>query len=66
MANKLWVTQQSYDHKRVRKNYAYMKENPEEFGLSEQDFEKVTVPGQTMTVSEMVKRIKKGRNVPEQ
>lgn len=64
--NKTWVTQQNYDHKRPRVNYNVIKDDPEAYGYKEKDCVKKTVPGQAMTVKEIMTRYEKGRPIPEE
>lgn len=64
--NKTWVTQQNYDHKRQRVNYNVIKDDPEEYGYKEKDCIKKTVPGQAMTVKEIMTRYEKGRPIPQE
>lgn len=66
MKNKEWVTQQSYDHKRVKATYTEMKSDPEAYGKTAKQFEKKTVPGQALSVSEIMKRYERGRPQPQE
>lgn len=50
----------------VKNNMNEIKEDPEKYGYTEKDFEKVTVPNQTMTVKEIMSRYEKRKPVPEE
>lgn len=66
MARKEWVTQDNYSDVHVRSTFDDMRKNPETFGLDARQFEKKTVPDQTLDVKEIMKRYEKGRPKPEQ
>lgn len=60
-----WVTQHNYLDKRVKRKEA-MKKNPELYGKTKEMYAKLTVPGQTQSVKEMLERHKKGRPQPQE
>lgn len=43
-----------------------IRNDPEKYGYSESDVEVKTIPGQSMTVKELMQRYKKGRPIPEE
>lgn len=60
---KNWVTQANYSEKHAKSSFKDMREDPESFGMHEVLFEKKTVPDQTVSVKEIMKRYEKGRPV---
>lgn len=59
--NKVWVTQQNYDHERKRVNYGEVAKDPEKYGYRATEGDKVTVPGQAQTVKEIMTRYETGK-----
>lgn len=66
MANKEWKTQQNYDHERVKVDYKLKKKDPAKYGLSQDSFAVHTVPGQSVSIKELIERHEKGRPIPEE
>lgn len=63
--NKQWITQQNYNHDRKRVNYNSRKKEAEGTEMEEQ-FLKKTVPGQALSIKELVDRHEKGRPIPQE
>ena len=64
--NKQYVTHQNRDNKRIKVDHKYMKENPEDFNLIEEDVTSKTVPGQSISIKELMDRYEKGRPIPQE
>lgn len=64
---KVWKNQSQYDHK-VKAGFKFkdVKEDPEKFGYTEEQVVSKTVPGQAISVSELMARYVKGRPIPEE
>ena len=50
-----WIYNQTYDHK-PKITPDDLRQSPEDYGLTKKAVEKVTVPGQSLSVKEIMKR----------
>lgn len=64
---KQWKTVSAYDHK-VKAGYTYadLKEDPKAYGYEEDQVVSKTVPGQAISVKELMERYEKGRPIPQE
>lgn len=63
---KEWVTPNSYDYKKNKVKWSEKKKNPEKYGLTKESVELKTVPGQSISVKELIERHEKGRPIPQE
>lgn len=59
-----WRTATDYTPSNV--NWEKIKNDPAKYGYTQKSVEKVTVPGQSQTVKEILKRYEKGRPEPNE
>lgn len=59
-----WITQSNYDHKKNKVPWDIKRDDPEAYGLTEQSVKKQTVPGQSVSIKEIMKRYESGRPKP--
>ena len=64
--NNHYITQQSYDHKRDKVDHKAIKADPKKYGYTEQALELKTVPGQSVSVKELIQRYETGRPLPQE
>jgi hypothetical protein len=64
--NKQWTTVQNRKEKEHYVPWSEKKKNPENYGLTEDAVRKYTVPGQAISIKEMVERHEKGRPQPQE
>jgi hypothetical protein len=64
--NKQWTTVQNRVEKEHYVPWSEKKANPTKYGLTEDAVRLYTVPGQAISIKEMVERYEKGRPQPQE
>lgn len=64
---KQWKNQSNYDYKvKAGHKWKDIKDDPGKFGYTEEQVVSKTVPGQAISVSQLMQRYVKGRPIPEE
>lgn len=67
MAKQKWTTPHNYKNNRVDKvTWKQKKDDPEKYGFTENDVKLHTVPGQAISIKELINRYAKGRPIPQE
>lgn len=61
-----WITQHNYAEREKGLKQADIKKDPEKYGYTEDAVVKITVPGQSVSVKEILNRYEKGRPIPQE
>ena len=62
--NRTIITHQNYDYKAKKVTWSEIRENPEKYGYTEESVKLQTVPGQAVSIKEIMKRYENGRPQP--
>lgn len=61
-----WITQHNYAERKKGPTWDEKRAKPEDYGLTEEAVAKVTVPGQSISIKELIERHEKGRPIPQE
>ena len=67
MAKQKWTTQHNYKVNKADKvTWDQKRADPEKYGLTEEAVALKTVPGQSVSIKELMDRYEKGRPIPQE